>query len=59
LQIWVESAAVVVTAAGTLILAHLRAKGVRSCEVARHWSIEKLEGSWPEQQVQLRLVRCP
>jgi hypothetical protein len=27
----------------------LSAKGVRSCEVASRWSINELEGSWPEQ----------
>lgn len=34
-------------------------EGERPCEVARHWSMKALEGSWPEQQGRLRLVTKP
>ncbi len=51
---------------GRITRFHLRAladhppsNGERSCEVARHWSIDALQGSWPKQQGHLRLATEP
>jgi hypothetical protein len=35
------------------------AKSERSCEVARHWNIDTLGGSWPKQEGKLRLRTRP
>jgi hypothetical protein len=37
------------------LVGHQPPNGERSCEVSRHWSIDKLQGSWPKQQGQLQL----
>ena len=38
---------------------HPRCKSERSCEVARHWNIDTLGGSWPKQQGKFRLATEP